>query len=78
MAWASRHVRAGGPGSLRVAPGARRGPPGRPVRRPEGGNCVEVAACPNAVHVRGSKAPAGPTLLSPTAWANFLTAERYI
>ncbi|MFJ8732846.1 DUF397 domain-containing protein [Streptomyces bauhiniae] len=45
----------------------------------EGGDCVEVAACPNTVHVRDSKAPAGPTLhLSPTAWANFLTAERYI
>ncbi|MFF0384906.1 DUF397 domain-containing protein [Streptomyces sp. NPDC004286] len=46
---------------------------------PEGGNCVEVATCPNTVHVRDSKAPTGPTLhLSPTAWANFLTTERYI
>ncbi|MGW4287419.1 DUF397 domain-containing protein [Streptomyces sp. NPDC004673] len=45
----------------------------------EGGQCVEVATCPNTVHVRDSKAPTGPTLnLSPTAWANFLTTERYI
>ncbi|MFC9153525.1 DUF397 domain-containing protein [Streptomyces bauhiniae] len=45
----------------------------------EGGQCVEVATCPDTVHVRDSKAPTGPTLhLTPTAWANFLTAERYI
>ncbi|MFG3093931.1 DUF397 domain-containing protein [Streptomyces sp. NPDC048202] len=45
----------------------------------EGGQCVEVATCPDTVHIRDSKATTGPTLhLSPTAWANFLTAERYI
>ncbi|MFG2812928.1 DUF397 domain-containing protein [Streptomyces sp. NPDC048410] len=46
----------------------------------QGGDCVEVAVDPNTVHIRDSKAPAaGPTLrLSPTAWANFLTTERYI
>ncbi|MFI8347473.1 DUF397 domain-containing protein [Streptomyces sp. NPDC085596] len=41
---------------------------------PEGGNCVEVAVAPNTVHIRDSKASAGPTLkLSPAAWTNFLT-----
>ncbi|MGW5331228.1 DUF397 domain-containing protein [Streptomyces bauhiniae] len=45
----------------------------------QGGDCVEVATCPDTVHVRDSKTSAGPTLhLSPTAWADFLTAERYI
>ncbi|MFF7382503.1 DUF397 domain-containing protein [Streptomyces griseoluteus] len=45
----------------------------------EGGQCVEVAHTPSTIHVRDSKATSGPTLqLSPTAWANFLTAERYI
>ncbi|MET7610703.1 MULTISPECIES: DUF397 domain-containing protein [Streptomyces] len=40
---------------------------------PEGGNCVELALTPNTVHLRDSKAPAGPTLqLTSTAWANFL------
>ncbi|MFJ8141923.1 DUF397 domain-containing protein, partial [Streptomyces sp. NPDC096013] len=28
----------------------------------EGGDCVEVAAHPSAVHVRDSKVPAGPML----------------
>jgi transcriptional regulator with XRE-family HTH domain len=38
----------------------------------EGGACLEVAACPTAVHVRDSKDPAGPALtLSPTAWPAF-------
>ncbi|MEV5957849.1 DUF397 domain-containing protein [Streptomyces sp. NPDC051987] len=39
-----------------------------------GGECVEVAACPHAVHIRDSKNPAatGPTLTaSPAAWAAF-------
>ncbi|MGV9786705.1 DUF397 domain-containing protein [Streptomyces sp. NPDC003435] len=45
----------------------------------QGGDCVEVAVTPATVHIRDSKAPTGPTLhLAPTAWANFLTAERYI
>ncbi|MFJ7151691.1 DUF397 domain-containing protein [Streptomyces sp. NPDC100445] len=39
----------------------------------EGGNCVEVAAHPAAVHVRDSKATAGPVLtLSPATWSEFL------
>ncbi|MBY8889148.1 DUF397 domain-containing protein [Streptomyces sp. PTM05] len=40
----------------------------------EGGQCVEVAACPTLVHVRDSKDPQGPTLaFTPTAWAAFTT-----
>ncbi|MFD8980101.1 DUF397 domain-containing protein [Streptomyces sp. NPDC059564] len=36
-----------------------------------GDNCVEVAACPEAVHVRDSRNP-GPTLtLAPATWADF-------
>ncbi|MCZ0208220.1 DUF397 domain-containing protein [Streptomyces achromogenes] len=39
----------------------------------EGGNCVEVAAHPTTIHIRDSKAPAGPVLnLSPTTWNTFL------
>ncbi|WP_188284756.1 DUF397 domain-containing protein [Streptomyces sp. CBMA29] len=40
-----------------------------------GGDCVEVATnCPNAVPVRDSKDPHGPTLtFTPTAWTAFLT-----
>ncbi|MFD0266582.1 DUF397 domain-containing protein [Streptomyces sp. NPDC127106] len=35
----------------------------------DGGNCVEVAACPGAVHVRDSKVTGGPVLdLAPAAW----------
>ncbi|MFI0090231.1 DUF397 domain-containing protein [Streptomyces bobili] len=38
-----------------------------------GGECLEVAACPAAIHVRDSKNPTGPALaLSPAAWAHFL------
>ncbi|EST38076.1 hypothetical protein N566_09410 [Streptomycetaceae bacterium MP113-05] len=37
------------------------------------GDCVEVATCPGAVHVRDSKHPGGPQLaLSPSAWRSFL------
>ncbi|MEU7094401.1 DUF397 domain-containing protein [Kitasatospora aureofaciens] len=40
----------------------------------EGGNCVEVASCPSAVHVRDSKDKAGPTLaFSPEAWSAFVS-----
>lgn len=41
----------------------------------DGGECVEVAdQHPGVVLVRDSKAPAGPVLvLSPAAWAGFLT-----
>ncbi|MGW7204246.1 DUF397 domain-containing protein [Streptomyces sp. NPDC054837] len=39
----------------------------------EGGNCVEVATQPTAVHVRDSKNPAGPQLtVAPDAWAAFV------
>jgi hypothetical protein len=39
----------------------------------DGGNCVEVATQPSAVHVRDSKNPAGPRLtVAPDAWAAFL------
>ncbi|MEV8354904.1 DUF397 domain-containing protein [Streptomyces niveus] len=38
----------------------------------EGGNCVEVAAHPAAVHVRDSKVTDGPVLtLTPAAWGAF-------
>lgn len=38
-----------------------------------GGDCLEVATCPHAVHVRDSKNPDGPSLtLSPAAWGAFL------
>jgi hypothetical protein len=36
----------------------------------DGGQCLEVATCPTAVHVRDSKDPAAGTLtLTPAAWA---------
>ncbi|MER6978498.1 DUF397 domain-containing protein [Streptomyces carpinensis] len=39
----------------------------------EGGNCLEVAVHPAAVHLRDSKNPAGPHLtVAPAAWAAFL------
>ncbi|AYN39240.1 DUF397 domain-containing protein [Streptomyces dangxiongensis] len=39
----------------------------------EGGDCVEVAAHPAAIHIRDSKATAGPILtLSPATWSEFL------
>lgn len=41
---------------------------------PGGGNCVEVARVPGAVHVRDSKdTRITPLTLSPTAWTAFLT-----
>ncbi|MEU6970504.1 DUF397 domain-containing protein [Kitasatospora aureofaciens] len=40
----------------------------------DGGECVEVASCPAAVHVRDSKDKAGPTLtFSPEAWSAFVS-----
>ncbi|MFJ9057372.1 DUF397 domain-containing protein [Streptomyces sp. NPDC102409] len=37
------------------------------------GNCVEVATCPHAVHVRDSKDRTVPALtLSPATWTAFL------
>ncbi|MGX1851187.1 DUF397 domain-containing protein [Streptomyces sp. NPDC055299] len=39
----------------------------------EGGDCLEVATCLHAIHVRDSKNPDGPSLtLSATAWSAFL------
>ena len=39
----------------------------------EGPECVEVAACPGTVHVRGSKDPEGPQLaFAPTEWSAFV------
>ncbi|MEU0135561.1 DUF397 domain-containing protein [Streptomyces sp. NPDC006296] len=38
----------------------------------EGGQCLEVATHPTAVHVRDSKNPEGPTFtVAPTAWSAF-------
>ncbi|MFF3786700.1 DUF397 domain-containing protein [Streptomyces sp. NPDC001933] len=42
---------------------------------PQGGDCVEVAAHPAAVHIRDSKVTDGPVLtVPPTAWTAFLNA----
>ncbi|MBZ4016683.1 DUF397 domain-containing protein [Streptomyces purpurogeneiscleroticus] len=41
----------------------------------EGEACVEVAACPGAIHVRDSKDTALPHLtVSPAAWEDFAQA----
>jgi hypothetical protein len=38
------------------------------------GDCVEVATCPDTVHVRDSKDKQGPQLaLSPAAWTDFVS-----
>lgn len=38
----------------------------------EGDNCVEVAVCPEAVHIRDSKDKSiHPLVVAPTAWAAF-------
>ncbi|MFE0470709.1 DUF397 domain-containing protein [Streptomyces sp. NPDC058947] len=38
------------------------------------GDCVEIAALPDTIHIRDSKNRQGPELrLSPTAWSAFLT-----
>ncbi|MFE9389694.1 DUF397 domain-containing protein [Streptomyces sp. NPDC006784] len=43
----------------------------------DGGNCVEVAQTPAAVHVRDSKNPRGPVLSAPsTQWAAFVAFAR--
>ncbi|MEU6079761.1 DUF397 domain-containing protein [Streptomyces sp. NPDC047108] len=42
-----------------------------------GGECVEVAATPDAVHVRDSKNPTGRDLtFTPDAWADFVDFAR--
>ncbi|MGW1539867.1 DUF397 domain-containing protein [Streptomyces sp. NPDC002309] len=39
----------------------------------EGGDCVEIAPGPEVVHIRDSKAVAGPVMrVSRAAWAGFL------
>ncbi|WP_326606285.1 DUF397 domain-containing protein [Streptomyces sp. NBC_01800] len=39
----------------------------------DGDSCVEVATCPDTVHVRDSKIEEGPQLtLSPAAWTGFV------
>ncbi|QER85015.1 DUF397 domain-containing protein [Streptomyces tendae] len=41
---------------------------------PDGDSCLEVAIATRTVHVRDSKAPAGPRLaVAPAAWARFVT-----
>ncbi|WP_411088596.1 DUF397 domain-containing protein [Streptomyces sp. 061-3] len=38
-----------------------------------GDSCVEVATCPDTVHVRDSKIEEGPQLtLSPASWTGFV------
>ncbi|MFE9922612.1 DUF397 domain-containing protein [Streptomyces sp. NPDC005774] len=40
----------------------------------DGGNCLEVAAHPTAVHIRDSKTPDAPHLtVTPEAWSSFLS-----
>lgn len=40
----------------------------------EGGNCLEVAAHPTAIHIRDSKTPDAPHLtVAPEAWTAFLS-----
>ncbi|MCX5309993.1 DUF397 domain-containing protein [Streptomyces sp. NBC_00154] len=39
----------------------------------DGDSCVEIATCPDTVHVRDSKNEEGPQLtLSPAAWTGFV------
>ncbi|MFE1415131.1 DUF397 domain-containing protein [Streptomyces sp. NPDC085524] len=39
----------------------------------DGDNCVEVAACTEAIHIRDSKVTAGPEpAVTPAAWTEFL------
>ncbi|MFJ8775396.1 DUF397 domain-containing protein [Streptomyces microflavus] len=39
----------------------------------DGGNCIEVAAHPSAVHIRDSKVTDGPVLtVEPAAWNAFV------
>ncbi|MFF4311394.1 DUF397 domain-containing protein [Streptomyces sp. NPDC001507] len=46
-----------------------------------GGECIEVAEAPGAVHIRDSKARSGPVLtVTPQTWAEFvgLAADRTV
>ncbi|GAB2449511.1 DUF397 domain-containing protein [Streptomyces incanus] len=39
----------------------------------DGGNCIEVAAHPTAIHIRDSKTPGAPHLtVAPETWTAFL------
>ncbi|MER7550735.1 DUF397 domain-containing protein [Streptomyces anulatus] len=39
----------------------------------QGGDCVEVAACPHTIHIRDSKNLTVPALaVSPTSWTSFV------
>ncbi|MFD7383009.1 DUF397 domain-containing protein [Streptomyces anulatus] len=39
----------------------------------QGGDCVEVAACPHTIHIRDSKDLTVPALaVSPTSWTSFV------
>ncbi|MEV6958917.1 DUF397 domain-containing protein [Streptomyces sp. NPDC051207] len=39
--------------------------------------CLEVARTPEAIHIRDSKNPTGPTLrVSPATWAAFVVSGR--
>ncbi|MFJ3649627.1 DUF397 domain-containing protein [Streptomyces murinus] len=38
----------------------------------EGGDCVEVAEHPTAIHIRDSKLPAAHLTVRPSTWASFL------
>ncbi|MBT2391027.1 DUF397 domain-containing protein [Streptomyces sp. ISL-1] len=43
----------------------------------EGGDCVEVATCPAAIHIRDSKVSHGPRLaVTPASWSAFVSYAR--
>ncbi|MFJ9245200.1 DUF397 domain-containing protein [Streptomyces sp. NPDC101776] len=43
----------------------------------EGGECLEIAPTPHAIHIRDSKHLTGPTLeVTPTTWTEFLRTVR--
>ncbi|MFE6494450.1 DUF397 domain-containing protein [Streptomyces sp. NPDC057748] len=55
-----------------INPASRR--PSSPYSSSSGGECIEVATCSHAVHIRDSKVPDGPTFaVAPGVWATFLT-----
>jgi len=40
----------------------------------EGGQCLEVALCPQAIHIRDSKNPTPTLEVTPTTWTAFTSA----